>query len=229
MSEKKPKTLEDLPQFFVHEVRKDSPALGWTLLAGKLTGAIRSQDPRCWLVWPRTADGIMGDLTFDATDPGLALFTTPAELPPVSGDGPLAILPGAWQLYHLWIAFSPSHVWRHVEFLPSDAEARPFEGNGKSLDGPPEAGRFIQIRKAGTQSGRSRFVPEPPGGFPANSPFHGYPSIVKGGWDHEHCEYCHEHIDPQDMAHVNRDDDWVCEGCFNKYVLTHDLSFIDEL
>jgi hypothetical protein len=41
-------------------------------------------------------------------------------------------------------------------------------------------------------------------------------------WDHEHCELCHEiisDVDIQNEGYVNQDDQWVCEECYQKYII----------
>ncbi|HUK52936.1 MAG TPA: hypothetical protein VL099_06575 [Candidatus Binatia bacterium] len=228
MMERKPKTFDDLSQFLVEEVRRNPGSGGWTDLIGKLTARGRNQDPRCWLVWP-SAHGVIGDFSFPREGSDVAVFTTPDHLPFDPANNQLAVLPGRWQLYHLWMAFSPTHIWKHVQFVAVDAEAQPYQTGGRSIEGPPQEGRGMQLRKVGSQTGRSRFYPEPPGGFPPDSKFRGCPQIVKDAWDHEHCEYCSKHIDPPDWCYVNPDEDWVCESCFEKYIAKHDLSFVDEL
>ena len=41
-------------------------------------------------------------------------------------------------------------------------------------------------------------------------------------WDHEHCVLCHETIsdvDIQKEGYVNQDDQWICEDCYQKYII----------
>ncbi|HKO05412.1 MAG TPA: hypothetical protein VJW51_11715 [Candidatus Acidoferrales bacterium] len=228
MSEKKPKRFQDLPQFLVQEVRHDTPFPGQIELVGKLDAAARVEEGQCWLVWP-SAEGVLGELTFQVGGDHLAMFRAHGELPSDPLGTKLAHLRDRWKLYHLWMAFSPVDIWNHAQFAASDAEARAYGTDGHSLAGQSQPDKGMQLRKIGSQTGRSRCYPEPPGGFPPDHPMHGNPAIVKAGWDHEHCEYCWKHIEQPQWAYVNPDDDWVCESCFNKYVANHDLSFVDEL
>ena len=52
--------------------------------------------------------------------------------------------------------------------------------------------------------------------------------IVPGGWDHEHCEICNECIclihGPDGYA--NKDDNWVCPACYEKYVEPMSFDFL---
>ena len=54
--------------------------------------------------------------------------------------------------------------------------------------------------------------------------------LLKGGWDHEHCEICWETISQHDQKHgyVNQHDQWVCEQCYSKKVGPKRISFIND-
>jgi len=226
--QKQRKQLKDLPQFLVREICQDVPAVGEVELRGTLENADGIQSGECWLIWP-DADGRYGRLAVAGDAQADSVFTPNDELPPTAPGTRLAYLRDRWKPYHLWFAFSPASIWKHQEFDPADAEAEPYGEPASALEKDIQTNRGICLKKQGSQTGRSRYYPEPAGGFPPDSPFYGYPKVVKAGWDHEHCEYCWNHIDSQNMGHVNPDDDWVCESCFQKYVATHNLAFIDEL
>jgi len=227
MNEKKPKRFVDLPQFSVQEVRHDTPSPGQTEMVGEMDGEDRVTEGQCWFVWP-SAEGVLGNLTFPVGNQPRAVFTTHDDLPSDPMGTKLAHLPGRWKLYHLWMAFSPADVWNHTQFVASDADAGAYGADNQSLAGTLQPERGMQLRKTGSRTGRSRCYPEPPGGFPPDDPLHGLPDIVKGGWDHEHCEYCAGRIESPQWAYVNTTDDYVCESCFCKYIANHDLSFVDE-
>ena len=53
--------------------------------------------------------------------------------------------------------------------------------------------------------------------------------LIPSGWDHEHCELCNSHIDIDMVGFCDPDDRGVCENCYSRYVLRHDLAFVDEL
>jgi hypothetical protein len=50
--------------------------------------------------------------------------------------------------------------------------------------------------------------------------------VVPNGWDHEHCELCHTHIDPGDYAYTKTDNLWVCLTCFEN---PQNVSLVDSL
>jgi len=54
--------------------------------------------------------------------------------------------------------------------------------------------------------------------------------IVSGGWDHEHCAIDWTKIGTGENPDGYRDQDgeWVCEECYERYVLTRSLDSIAE-
>lgn len=52
--------------------------------------------------------------------------------------------------------------------------------------------------------------------------------LIEGGWDHEHCAIQGETIGEggQPEAYFSEPDTWVCEECFNRFVVPRSLSFI---
>jgi hypothetical protein len=55
--------------------------------------------------------------------------------------------------------------------------------------------------------------------------------VVRGGWDHEHCELCRGKIGVggAPVGYRDNDDQWLCESCYDHYAKQHDLSFLVEL
>jgi hypothetical protein len=55
--------------------------------------------------------------------------------------------------------------------------------------------------------------------------------IVEDGWDHEHCQICFQNIstfeEDEHFGYANQNDDWLCESCYQKYVVSKSLSFIN--
>ena len=50
--------------------------------------------------------------------------------------------------------------------------------------------------------------------------------VKPGGWDHEHCDLCGDHIDVENpVAFTNSEDHFLCSPCYNRYGATHDVSF----
>jgi len=40
-------------------------------------------------------------------------------------------------------------------------------------------------------------------------------------WTHDHCDFCGKHIsdknESKNEAYINKNEDWFCKECFNKY------------
>jgi hypothetical protein len=53
-------------------------------------------------------------------------------------------------------------------------------------------------------------------------------TLVKGGWDHEHCDICWETISPHTdpVAMFSEPDHWICRKCYEKFVVPRSLDFI---
>jgi len=69
---------------------------------------------------------------------------------------------------------------------------------------------------------------------PRDSSIHhpdGTTETSQDGWDHEHCRICSQNISMLEAdnkyGYVNQNDDWLCESCYQKYVLRKSLDFIN--
>jgi hypothetical protein len=55
--------------------------------------------------------------------------------------------------------------------------------------------------------------------------------VIEGGWDHEHCSICWENISPDQpdnkYGYFDQNNDWVCQSCYEKYVIPKSLDFIN--
>ncbi len=53
-------------------------------------------------------------------------------------------------------------------------------------------------------------------------------TVIKGGWDHEHCDICWETISPQTdpVAMFSEPDHWICRKCHESFVVPRSLDFI---
>jgi hypothetical protein len=95
-----------------------------------------------------------------------------------------------WSPDQLRLAQDRSRVWTIKQFQAQDAVAFKIEG--------------------GTAFGRRQTnVPVAPG-----------EKIVRGGWDHEHCELCWQNISPDGDQRMGYTDgsNWICEACHAEYV-----------
>jgi len=95
------------------------------------------------------------------------------------------------------IVLDTSRQWRKRRFELSDA-----------VEFRSEKGRW-RVRWDGTEPGEGK--------------------LIKGGWDHEHCAIRWETIDVggQPEAYFSEPNTWVCEDCFNRFVIPKSLSFIE--
>lgn len=54
-------------------------------------------------------------------------------------------------------------------------------------------------------------------------------TLIKGGWDHEHCDICWGTISPKTdtVAMFSEPDHWICRRCYERFVVPRSLDFID--
>ena len=223
-----PKTIRDLPHFSVAEIvpgqKRRDEYLSFELKGrfDKLDGV---RDGRCWLLLPER-NCLIGDLEELDQIAGTSVYKTCTESePPVLGSA-LPYVDGYWQAFHVWMVAEPLWIWEKTEFQLSDAVGRRFTAKQPQLIEGQEVWDWIEVLKE--PGGRGRYYPVFPGDPPKYEvgPETG---VVKGGWDHEHCQLCHQHIEAGSIGYVDRSDHWVCDACFWRYVAVHDLAFLDEL
>jgi hypothetical protein len=57
--------------------------------------------------------------------------------------------------------------------------------------------------------------------------------LIKGGWDHEHCRICNEVLCAKgchaSVGYRNEADHWVCEQCYEKWMVPKCLDCLTEL
>ena len=53
--------------------------------------------------------------------------------------------------------------------------------------------------------------------------------VFPGGWDHQHCEVCWEKIGDfgQPEGFFSPPNSWVCEACYNDFIVTRSLGFVN--
>ena len=156
---------------------------------------------------------LSGHLTAFEVETRTAVVLLDTEEPPSGVLGVrLAWVDGYWRDYHVWMVVEPGWAWTEVVFQASDAVSEAFQ----DADGH----KLTRIRKQRKQPGPTRAE--------LGLAVAGAALVVPGGWDHEHCELCNAHIDAGDTGYVDQSDDWVCAGCYTKYVAVHDLSFLED-
>jgi len=222
-----PKTLDDLPQFFVSEVvngQPDSEGRVEYKLYGTLEKVESVSRGGAWLLLPDRGC-IPGEIESFDENLKSAIFITSEEDAVHLPGSKLPLLNGRWKPYHAWMVAEPKWIWTELKFESSDATAERVPANDVTLVEGRPVKEWLRIVKKGSKSPRERYYPLHDGGK-ANIPKVDPQGIVPGGWDHEHCELCNGHINPGDTACVDRSEHWVCNTCRTRYVLPHDLSFL---
>jgi hypothetical protein len=224
------RTISDLPHFKVSVIRRcEGGDDGHTdfELAGVFDRTEGVNEGRCWLLIPREEVLIdfTGELKFLEAGTGAAVYQTSEEPMSYLVGLALAYLGPQWEPYHVWMVSQPSWKWDRRVFHALDATARKTEGNGVSIVDGQEVKEWIEIKKVGQKSHLSRYYPVFPDGRTTLPPI-GPDGVIRGGWDHVHCEICDTHIVAESYGYIDPGDHWVCEACYDKYVVSHDLSFI---
>jgi hypothetical protein len=148
------------------------------------------------------------------------------ETPQFKLDGlALPYLSPYWQAYHIWMVLDPTWGWERKKLQGLDAIAEDYEAEEVSLVSGREVKIWTKLEPKGIDNGQSRHYPAEDQTFPVHSGVR----IIPGGWGHGHCELCNEHIDAGTIGYCDRDNRWMCENCYERYVVPHDLAFVDEL
>ncbi len=223
-------TIADLPHFRVSAVRHGENRDGGRIdfeLAGVFDRTEGVNDGRCWLLLPRKDELIdfTGELRLLEPGTGAAVYQTSEEPTPDVVGSALAYLGPQWEPYHVWMVTEPKWRWDRRLFHALDATARKIEGNDISIVDGQEIKEWIEIKKIGKESHLSRYYPVFPDGRTMLPPI-GPDGVIKGGWCHVHCEICDAHVVAGSYGYMDPGEHWVCEACYDKYVVSHDLSFI---
>lgn len=146
------------------------------------------------------------------------------QIPDLTGKK-LAYLNANWQAFHVWMVLRPDWGWERIRFDASDAIGEGFKASDVSIVDGREVRNWMKVEKASGSSHTTRYYPEGHQKLPSSVEG----GIIPGGWDHEHCTLCREHINSGEFGYRDPDDRWACESCHEKYIRTHDLAFIDDL
>ncbi len=144
------------------------------------------------------AESMIGDLVELDRDRKTAVFVAAYPNEQAAVGAKLPYVDGYWNISDVEMVIGEGHAWKRVTFEAQDAAMSRYEG-----------GRVL--RKASDMAAHGNAAGQ----------------IVAGGWDHEHCKICWKHIEPQQVAYVDNDDNWLCESCYQEYVVPHDLSFME--
>jgi hypothetical protein len=221
------KTIDDLPHLRVSAIKRSETRETDFELSGVFDRPATVREGPCSLLVPGkdVLIALSGDLRFQDPAAGTALFQTSDESMPEVVGLDLTYVDTKWKPHHVWMVAEPRWKWNRTLFHAIDAIARIVEGNGVSVIDGEEVGKWIEIKENGKSNSLSRYYPVFPSGKTALLSI-GPDGIIQGGWDHAHCELCDAHIDAENYGYLDLGEHWACEGCYTKYVVNHDLSFL---
>jgi hypothetical protein len=102
-----------------------------------------------------------------------------------------------WQAPFVEAIADESTAWRRFTFQPSDAQYF-IEGG------------YVGWHKVGSPLREGAIATE----------------VRPGGWDHEHCDLCDKHIDVENpVAFTDDQGHFLCSECYERYGVSHDVSF----
>lgn len=156
------------------------------------------------------------------------MFRGSEESIPELVDTRLPYLEERWKAVHVWMVVEPEWIWDKVRFEAQDARASRYEAEDVSIIEGQEVKEWIKLERADGRGRTTRYCPVYPVGG-ADLPLARPDGLIPGGWSHEHCELCRNHIEADNFGYVDRSEHWVCGACYEKYVIAHDLSFLDDL
>jgi hypothetical protein len=223
------KTLEDFPKFRMSRVtRGEIDPQGFTTfeLDGEFDRIVGRVGEITWfwlLIGERAAVCAQWKSRSEDT-PAATLVAHEKELPEIGGKT-LYYLSPAWEPFNIWMVLDEEWGWEHVCFQAVDAVAETYQANDVSIVDGREVKTWTKLQRADKRTFTERYAPAADGLSLSGAE----PRVVPGGWDHEHCQLCRDHIDHGDFGYRDRDELWMCENCYNKYVKRRDLSFVDEL
>ena len=222
------KTLEDFPKFVVSASHRGPTSdTGYTTFEfdGNFDRIIENIDPHWfWLLFGEQ-DYICASLKSTAKETGVATLTCDARDEPKIVGQTLAYLSPYWQAYHVWMVLDGNWGWEKREFQGADAVAEDYEAKDVSIVAGREVKVWTKLEPAEGRGGQSRHYPAPDQTLPPVSGSR----LVPAGWGHEHCELCNAHIDAGDFGYCDPGERWMCEKCYERYVMQRDLAFVDEL
>ncbi|MGA7156391.1 MAG: hypothetical protein WBY53_06075 [Acidobacteriaceae bacterium] len=224
----KPKTLEDLPQFTVTGIRRGATAeSGYTHfeLDGVFDRITETMDGLWfWLLYGERQCLCASLESLDRTSK-VAFLTCEEESEPQVMRQRLACLSPYWQAVNVWMVLEPKWIWQREKLCGIDAVAEDYEAKEISIIDGREIKVWTKLEPRDADRGQSRYYPASDQTLPVRSGTR----IVPSGWGHEHCELCRAHIDAGEFGYCDPSQHWLCEQCHSRYVVNHDLAFIDEL
>lgn len=223
-----PKTLEDFPHFAVAAVRRGKTSTdGYRRfeIDGKFDRAGKEIDPHWFWLLFGTQECLCTTLqSLDEETLAATLTCDVTDEPRVLGQTLLYLSP-RWQAYHVWMVLDPAWGWVRKRFQGADAVEVDYDAGETSVIEGRKIRVWTKLTIASGREGASRHYPASNQSLPPKSE----PRQVPGGWGHEHCDLCKTHIDAGEFGYCDPGGRWMCEKCYERYVVQRDLSFIDEL
>jgi hypothetical protein len=228
MTGHEPKSLADFPQFLVSAVRRgETSADGFTRfeLDGKFDRVIHEIDPHWfWLLFDERGRVCAKLQALDNETLVATLSCNETDEPQVNGKT-LAYLSPRWQAYNVWMVLDPNWGWERRQFYSTDAVAEDYDAGQIARVGDRDVRTWTKLEPIAGRTGTTRHYPF----GEQTSSRSSEPRIIPGGWDHEHCELCRSHIEADDFGCCDPKGRWICEKCYEQYVVPHNLAFVDEL
>jgi hypothetical protein len=163
---------------------------------------------------------LIGDLESFDPEPLTAIFIDYEEPRQDLVGLKLSYVDGYWQAYHVWMVAEPSWPWSRLRLEGRQVAAEVFQTKESQTFGDGEVKTWIRVKES-AGGGKERLYPVLTG-----DPQEKLDEVLAHGWDHEHCELCRSSIHVGDYGFSDGSGHWVCEGCYQKYVANHDLSFL---
>jgi hypothetical protein len=228
METRKPKTLSDFPKFVVTGVRSvQTFETGYIRfeLEGNFDRVIEAIDPHWfWLLFGERGYLTASVKSLDTETRKAVLTCEQKDQPNIIGMA-LAYLSPYWQAFNVWMVLDPNWGWQRKQFQAADAVAEDYNANHVSIVGGREVRVWTKLEPLNGRTAQSRYYPADE----QSSTTHSEARTVPLGWDHEHCELCNAHIDANRFGYCDPEERWMCENCFERYVIRRDLAFVDEL
>jgi hypothetical protein len=224
----KPKTLEDFPRLVVENVTRGVTAAdGYTRfeLRGRFDRIIDEKEQEWFYALFGTRDSVC--VTLQSLEKGTratVLTCDEKDDPNLLGQS-LTHLGRRWQPYKIWMVVEPNWRWERQTFPGIDAVAEDYEAKDVSIVDGREVKVWTKLEPVRSGEGLSRYYPASDQAVPSGSTSR----FVPLGWDHEHCELCNAHIDAGHSGYCDPDEHWLCEQCYERFVVPHDLAFVDEM
>jgi hypothetical protein len=219
-------TINDLAHFRTSKVSLCEGNPDYFELSGAFDRADDVVEGLCSLLMPdtETLTALHGNVRVENSGGETYRIFIRSEVSPEVVGMDLIYVHPRWNPRHIWMVFLPTWRWKRQQYVASDAIGKIVEGTQVSIVDGEQIRQWIQVSEKGKGDGLSRYYPMFPSGKSVLQIEPG--GIIVGGWTHQHCELCHGHIEAGTYGYIDSSDHWVCEKCYERYIQTHDLSFM---